>query len=171
MSEGHGREAGERRTDARISEHLFVYGSLRRDAGHAMHRVLARDASLVGEGSVAGRIYDLGPYPGAVPFSDGSRVHGEVYRLHRPASTLAKLDRYEGCGPLDDPPHRFERAHGHVRLDSGETLTAWVYWYRGSWSADRRIDSGDFLRPGRGAAESKLARRSPRGSRTALRSD
>src|SRR5688572_11628902 len=97
--------------------HLFVYGSLRADSGHAMHRVLAAGATFVGKGSVAGELYHLGWHPGAVlAQSDGHRVRGELYRLHDGGQMLAVLDDYEGCGPADPQPHRFLRAETEVLL-------------------------------------------------------
>ena len=76
---------------------LFVYGTLRRAAAHPMHRLLG-PAAFVGPGEFQGRLYHLGNYPGMVRSDDPADiVHGEVYRLHELAATLACLDDYEGC--------------------------------------------------------------------------
>ena len=61
---------------------LFAYGTLMR--GLALHRLLEGRARFLGEGTVAGRLYDLGRYPAAVPEGSGL-VQGEVYRVTDPA--------------------------------------------------------------------------------------
>jgi gamma-glutamylcyclotransferase (GGCT)/AIG2-like uncharacterized protein YtfP len=126
--------------------YLFVYGTLRADSGHAMASVLATLARRVGPGSVAGRLYDLGAYPGLVePLAEGERVRGEVYELADPERALVVLDRYEGCGPEEPPPWLFVRRPGLVALANGGELTAWVYEYRGLLDTARHIPSGDYL--------------------------
>jgi gamma-glutamylcyclotransferase (GGCT)/AIG2-like uncharacterized protein YtfP len=126
-------------------DHLFVYGSLRRDSGHAIHRVLAEGASFVGRASVRGELYDLGWHPGAVPSADEQqRVQGEVYRLHDPARMLTLLDHYEGCGPKDPTPHLFARERAEVLIAGGARVASWVYWYRGATHGAARIETGEW---------------------------
>ena len=128
------------------ADHLFVYGSLRADAGHEMHRVLAEGASFVGKGSVPGALYHLGWHPGAVPSRrPGECVRGEIYRLHDPDRLLPVLDRYEGCGPEDALPHRFERERVEASLDGGGRTTCWIYWHRGEIDEAARVESGDWV--------------------------
>lgn len=58
-------------------------------------RALLRDCELIGRGSVAGTLYDVGEYPALL--LDGGRgrgVEGEVWWC--PAPLLRVLDRYEG---------------------------------------------------------------------------
>lgn len=143
--------------------HLFVYGTLRRDAGHEMHRLLALHGRRCGRGSVVGRLYDLGPYPGAVPDEPGGpggapggpgthrlpdsapSVRGEVYLLERPSVALEDLDRYEGCAAEDPHPHDFVRASVTVKSDDGDRIRAWIYWYRGSLEGAEPVPTGDYL--------------------------
>jgi gamma-glutamylcyclotransferase (GGCT)/AIG2-like uncharacterized protein YtfP len=86
------------------TSHIFTYGSLMStadlDIGRAERRALTTAATLIGRASVAGLLFDVGPYPAAVLTRHGiERVYGEVWRLPcRPASLLESLDRYEGCG-------------------------------------------------------------------------
>ncbi|GAB4360498.1 MAG: hypothetical protein Kow0073_19800 [Immundisolibacter sp.] len=84
-----------------IKPPLFVYGSLRRGAGgHGRLRALAH---CLGEASIAARLYDLGPYPAAVPADHpGERMHGEFCRPTLPA-TLARPDRCEACDRTEPP--------------------------------------------------------------------
>ena len=58
--------------------------------GYALHPVLARGATFLGEASVAGRLLDLGRYPALV--AGAGRVKGELYRLDDP-ELLPVLDR------------------------------------------------------------------------------
>src|SRR5207244_1117859 len=60
---------------------LFVYGTLRRDPAHEMFHLLARTAHFVGEARVAGRLYDLGAYPGMTLSPNGKYVKGEIYEV------------------------------------------------------------------------------------------
>jgi gamma-glutamylcyclotransferase (GGCT)/AIG2-like uncharacterized protein YtfP len=105
---------------------LFVYGSLRR--GASAHGRLRPVARCLGRATIAGRLYMLGPYPAARPARrPGERVHGELYRLTRPAA-LAALDRYEGCAPADPQAGQYRRETVPVQW-RGRRLQAWVYWY------------------------------------------
>lgn len=70
--------------------HLFVYGTLRSGGGAAG---LLRGCRLVGMGTVAGTLYDLGDYP-ALLLDGGGLVEGEVWSC--PAEALDRLDEYEG---------------------------------------------------------------------------
>jgi gamma-glutamylcyclotransferase (GGCT)/AIG2-like uncharacterized protein YtfP len=111
---------------------LFVYGTLLSRVGHPMGARLRRDARLVGEAAIEGRLYSLGRYPGLVEGADSPYlVHGEVYELKAPAS-LVWLDAYEGIVPGKPDKSPYERVERPVRLLSGEVLTAWVYLYRKS---------------------------------------
>jgi gamma-glutamylcyclotransferase (GGCT)/AIG2-like uncharacterized protein YtfP len=113
-----------------MNPHLFVYGTLLSRAQHPMGGRLRREARLVGEASVLGRLYSLGRYPGLVETTDPeSRVHGEVYALSSPAASLRWLDAYEGIGGTS-ASNEYERSERTVRLASGGDLAAWVYLYR-----------------------------------------
>ena len=121
------------------SELLFAYGTLMR--GYGLHAVLARRATAVGDGTVRGRLLDLGRYPGLV---DGNgRVHGEIYRLDDP-QLLPVLDREEG--------YNFVRRRGIVTLVDGRRVRVWLYRYRGPRERATPIPHGDYrrARPPRG---------------------
>jgi gamma-glutamylcyclotransferase (GGCT)/AIG2-like uncharacterized protein YtfP len=116
---------------------VFVYGTLRKDARGPVQAALTRGWSFLGYGTVAADLYDLGAYPGAVPsVVAGARVRGELYRVPNEPGTLTRLDHHEG--------EEFERAPVDVTLDSGETESAWIYWYRRE-PGGRRMGSGDYL--------------------------
>jgi gamma-glutamylcyclotransferase (GGCT)/AIG2-like uncharacterized protein YtfP len=117
---------------------LFVYGTLRRGSRNQFARLLAEQARFLGTARTAGRLYNLGRYPGAKPSEGpGEWVRGEVFRLDQPAKTLAALDAYEGP--------RFERTIARVQVVSGVQLDAWAYFYRGK-PAGPRIVSGFWPR-------------------------
>lgn len=93
---------------------VFVYGSLKR--GMAAHGQLA-GACWRGAATLPGfALYDLGPFPMAIPCSDpGSAISGECFAVN--AALLEQLDRFEGV------PRLYTR-QSH-RLNHGEE--AWVY--------------------------------------------
>ena len=138
---------------------LFVYGTLMSGLSCAMGREqrerLGREARSFGAGSVQGRLYDLGSYPGLVESDDpGERVMGEVLRLNAPSRTLAELDAYEGVGAGDGKhaePDEYERVPMPARLAGGTLVSAWVYVYRGALTGKSWIMSGAWA-PESGAA-------------------
>jgi gamma-glutamylcyclotransferase (GGCT)/AIG2-like uncharacterized protein YtfP len=111
-----------------METHLFVYGSLMTSAAHPMGERLRKEARLLGEGAIAGRLYRVSWYPGAVD-ADGpdQLVHGEVYGLESPAATLRWLDAYEGIREDGNPPSEYHRVQRAVRLACGGEVSAWVY--------------------------------------------
>jgi len=129
----------------RDCHYLFVYGSLRRACGGRLHRMLIRNASYVGPGSIRGRLFQVDGYPGAVPsIIDGEQVSGDILRLRRPAALLPRLDRYEGTGPRFRRPNAFRRARIAVTDETGRVIDAWVYLYDRPVRGLRRIPSGDY---------------------------
>ena len=126
-----------------MNPHLFVYGTLLSAAGHRNGARLQREARLIGEASIAGRLYRIERYPGLVEDSNPLlRVHGEVYVLHDPANTLTWLDAYEGIVPGAPDRNEYERVERSVRLASGEQITVWVYLYRKDVARFRLIPDG-----------------------------
>jgi len=117
---------------------LFVYGTLRRGCDNPYARDLAAHADHLGAASIPGRLYRFDWHPGAYA-AEGpdERVIGEAYRLHDPAPMLAALDAYEG--------EDYARVTVELRLDSGETVAAWVYMYHGK-KVGERVMSGDWLK-------------------------
>ena len=108
---------------------IFVYGTLRSEFSGEYALLLRASAEFLGPATVRGSIYRVARYPGFREEPDGV-VHGEIYRLFDPERTLARLDDYEG--------DEYER----VMLGDW-----WIYRYRGELPEERRIVSGDFLKP------------------------
>lgn len=118
--------------------HLFAYGTLRPGFAPAEIAPLVETLRLAGEGFVAGKLYNLGSYPGAVvdPTS-ASSVHGTVYELPEDAETLRRIDAYEGP--------EYERIEQLVTLVEGKVLRCWVYDYQRRPSEERLIESGQWV--------------------------
>jgi gamma-glutamylcyclotransferase (GGCT)/AIG2-like uncharacterized protein YtfP len=112
---------------------LFAYGTLMR--GYALHAVLARGASYLGPGKVAGILLDLGSYPGLV--AGRGAVTGEVYHIDTP-ELLPTVDREEG--------YNFERRRRRIALANERRAWAWVYHYRGPRERALVIAHGDYRR-------------------------
>jgi gamma-glutamylcyclotransferase (GGCT)/AIG2-like uncharacterized protein YtfP len=109
---------------------FFFYGTLmevellRSIAGAAACRV-------VGEGSLAGTLYDLGAYPGLV-LRGSTRIPGVVCEVDD--EVAARLDEYEG---VDDGLY----ARRMASVDLGDTIVeAWTYEYLGRVDRRSRID-------------------------------
>ena len=137
-------------TMARISSNaknaLFVYGTLMPGSRHPMARRLEAQSAYLGPGWTGAKLYSLGWYPAAIPSSTpGSRVHGDVMRLHNPQATLSWLDTYEGCAPGQSEPHAYQRVIVPVTLNSGDKIDAWVYFYKLPVHSARHLPSGRFV--------------------------
>jgi gamma-glutamylcyclotransferase (GGCT)/AIG2-like uncharacterized protein YtfP len=118
--------------------YLFVYGTLHSEMHDPLHRLLEKQAFLVGTGVFQGRLYDLGRYPGAVRSrGKNDRVFGEIYRLSEHGRAFKILDAYEGP--------RFKRKKRTIHLGNAENITAWIYLYTGSVKRRLRIPSGDYV--------------------------
>lgn len=127
-----------------MSYFLFVYGTLKRRSRHPMARRLAQSALHVGAARIAGRLYNLGRFPGLkAPRSPDDWVQGDVYDLGDNAEHILKeMDAYENAE--SPPPTPYERELANVTLDDGQTMTTWVYWYRGDVREEQFIASGSF---------------------------
>jgi gamma-glutamylcyclotransferase (GGCT)/AIG2-like uncharacterized protein YtfP len=77
------------------AHHVFVYGTLRRGCANDITR-LQPAPRFVAMASLAGTLYDLGPYPGLLLQGD-ALVQGEVYAIT--AELEQVLDRIEEIEP------------------------------------------------------------------------
>lgn len=123
---------------------IFFYGTLMR--GFDRHRRTQVDDQLrlIGYGSIAAALFDLGLYPGAVPASD-SMVRGEVHEMRDPNAVLAALDELEGTSMQEPATSLYTRERASVSLDDGRLVQAWVYFYNAPIGRAPRIPSGDYL--------------------------
>lgn len=128
---------------------LFVYGTLRRGSGSLMGERLASEATWVGDATVSGALYDMGPFPALVASDDaGERVHGEVWSMmpDRAEALIAMLDQYEGFAPDARFGSLFLRLRTVVRFDDGSEQQAWMYAYNMPPENAPRIPGGDWLK-------------------------
>jgi gamma-glutamylcyclotransferase (GGCT)/AIG2-like uncharacterized protein YtfP len=142
--------------------YLFVYGSLRPDAGMTAYQTYLADCPLVGRATIPGNLYDLGWYPGVKPLAadevnweDGfsietaPKVTGYVFEVTE--SDFRRMDIYEGA------PHLFYRDQTTATLEDGTELSTFVYYYNHSINPEERIPSGDFLRKGEDDSQAATA--------------
>ncbi|MBC8125574.1 MAG: gamma-glutamylcyclotransferase [Gloeobacteraceae cyanobacterium ES-bin-144] len=119
-------------------ELVFVYGTLRRDASN--HFRMA-GAEFISAGSIRGRMYGFGWYPGLVLDDAGDDLVGEIYAVN--AALLAELDRFEGlsAGEIES---EYRRVRVDVLTDTG-VISAWVWEWLGLVDESQRITGGDWL--------------------------
>jgi len=125
---------------------LFVYGSLRSGFKSPAYEYLRRFFSFEGEAKVKGQLFNMGPYPAAVPFPDGFIV-GELYTIRSEAEfgwAIGQLDDYEGVSVEPDEIQLFKRELVDVYIEN-KTTPAWIYWYKGSVEGKPIIESGDVI--------------------------
>lgn len=126
---------------------LFVYGSLRSGFQSPAYDYISRYFTLVGEGRVRGRLYDLGEYPAAKPAEEEAWIVGELYHVKQENEldwALAQLDDYEGVNPDYEEEQQYYRDQALVSFE-GNQVPAWIYWYRGDVSGKPVVPSGDML--------------------------
>lgn len=117
--------------------YLFVYGTLRRAFHNQYAQYLAANATWMGLARVAGKLYDLGRYPGLQrSTTPGEWVTGELYRLPELPDLLPTLDAYEGSD--------FERVLAVAQRADRRRVKAWVYEYCPRVSEAWRVASGDY---------------------------
>ncbi len=127
--------------------YLFVYGSLRSGFQSPAYEYISRYFTLVGEGKVRGRLYDLGEYPAACPTDDDAWIVGELYHIKDEREldwALAQLDDYEGVKPDFEQEQHYYRDQAIVQLEHALT-PAWIYWFRGDVTGKPVVPSGDML--------------------------
>ena len=123
---------------------VFFYGTLM--TGFDRRRRAGIDTRLryVGRGSIRAALFDLGPYPAAVPADDG-RVWGEVYQLTDAPAVLAALDEIEDYDDGDPTGSLYVRVEVDVTGENAsEPRRAWVYFYNRRLDQAARIPSGDY---------------------------
>jgi gamma-glutamylcyclotransferase (GGCT)/AIG2-like uncharacterized protein YtfP len=138
-----------------MKQYLFVCGTLMSEYVAGDVAEVMKRLQLIGAGSVRGRLYNLGPYPGAViDNSATTSIHGELLRLPDDETTLAELDAYEDFNPTRPDDCLFIRKQTSVELVDGQTVDAWMYVYNldpkdapiiksGKWSKNKVLRISD----------------------------
>jgi pyruvate carboxylase len=129
-----------------VEEYLFVYGTLRRDCGNDLHRLIARNSDYVGMASFQGQMYQVADYPGIVASDKATdQVVGELYLLSKTIKLLNVLDEYEEFDSEDLTASLFVREKVDVHL-KGKVISSFAYLYNRPVGSLKRIASGDFLK-------------------------
>ena len=131
----------------KITEYIFVYGTLRKGFNNEFFKLLNKNAVLLGKGYIHAKLYDIGEYPGAIPFHNKNFIlKGEIYQFQNGSEKVLKLlDEYEGYLPLQNDNSEYRRELSNVRMENGEIVKAWVYWYNFPVNDKVLINSGDYL--------------------------
>jgi gamma-glutamylcyclotransferase (GGCT)/AIG2-like uncharacterized protein YtfP len=135
-----------------MTDHLFVYGTLREESAHPMAHRLRVGAKHIGRGSTPGRLFDFGLWPGAFFAPEPKyRVIGSVFALHAGPRLLRDLDKYEGVAAAEDEEREwpkavdlFHRITVRVALDKGGSVEAFAYALK-EMPCARLIGTGDFI--------------------------
>ncbi|HEV2325036.1 MAG TPA: gamma-glutamylcyclotransferase family protein [Terracidiphilus sp.] len=128
-----------------MSEYLFTYGTLRPGRAPAEIAAAVRTLRVVGTGRIRGTLYDLGEYPGAVLDADAAEIDGTVFELPDVPGILGLLDAYEEFDPGGPEASLFVRELHPVMLDTGGTLTCWVYVYNRAPAGARVVCGGRWF--------------------------
>lgn len=118
---------------------VFVYGLLRPGCRGFQELNLGGRVDLIGPDRIAGRLHDLGDYPGVVLDGDGV-VQGELL-LPRNVDLLAALDRYEDYDPADTEGSEYLR----VKVTTLGGREAWIYACQRDMAQCPIIANGDWL--------------------------
>ncbi|MGJ7506874.1 gamma-glutamylcyclotransferase family protein [Variovorax sp. GT1P44] len=124
------------------ARHVFVYGTLRCGGRNDIARFHPKPEH-VANARIAGTLYDLGAYPGAVLGGSG-KVVGEIYRI---APELeVQLDALEEVRP--DDSGEYIKRELLVEVAGGERLPCLVYEIHPERIRGRTvISSGDWFGP------------------------
>lgn len=121
---------------------LFVYGTLMQQSEVPIALLLKANSQLLAKGSMAGTLYDLGSYPGAMFDADSAyQVKGQVLVLDNLELFFPLLDDYEGIRYFTDD--EYTRTIVPITVD-GQLLDCWAYLYRLPTEQLHFISHGDY---------------------------
>jgi gamma-glutamylcyclotransferase (GGCT)/AIG2-like uncharacterized protein YtfP len=126
---------------------LFVYGSLRNGFRSPAYEYISRFFTLISEGKVRGKLFDMGSYPAGIPTNDNTFITGELYAAKGESEfswAIGQLDDYEGANVEPDEMQLFRRGLAEIYANNKITH-AWIYWYNGDVSGRPLIASGDLM--------------------------
>ncbi len=131
---------------SKTKNYLFVYGTLRKGFKHSFLSHIADDMEFVGTGAVIAAMFDIGEYPAIVPTKDKNVfVEGDVFEIKNTLKVFEILDEYEGFYQNDIEKSEYLRKKSLVRLEKGNNLFAWVYWYNFPVVGKQKIINTNYL--------------------------
>jgi gamma-glutamylcyclotransferase (GGCT)/AIG2-like uncharacterized protein YtfP len=127
-----------------INDLLFVYGTLLID-DNKFAAYLRSNASFYNMGTIKGKLYDVGSYPGLIISNDQDYpISGTIYKLNNAEEILKYLDPYEGFGDDQEQPNLFIRQLLPVETSDG-AINCWGYLYNLSVGGLHLIKHGNYL--------------------------
>jgi gamma-glutamylcyclotransferase (GGCT)/AIG2-like uncharacterized protein YtfP len=129
--------------DSPMTKRLFIYGTLLPGREPAPLRSLLTRMTPIGPASVAGSVYDLGPYPGALLEPSVGRVFGHLFDVPDEDTFWRALDAYEGFDSSQPHAGLFRRVACLAKLDDdGAEFACDVYVYNNSPPQSQRVANG-----------------------------
>lgn len=120
--------------------YVFVYGTLKK--GQSNHRLI-REFNCLGEATMKGTLYDLGPFPALTLEPANDTIHGEVYDVNT-KDGVERLDYLEGYDP-NSKSNFYDRVEVDCVLkDTSKTIKAYVYVHKKISSRYRYLPSGKW---------------------------
>jgi gamma-glutamylcyclotransferase (GGCT)/AIG2-like uncharacterized protein YtfP len=128
-----------------MPNHIFVYGLLKSMYDNEAARFIRKHCILIGEGTVPGRLFDLGTYPGIVYETNAKTfVTGEVFEIiTNKAGLVEYLDEFEECGPDFEQPNEYRKEVIPVNVN-GTIYQASSYIYNRNLEGLKVIESGNY---------------------------
>lgn len=128
-----------------MTDFIFVYGLLKSIYDNEAALFIRQHCSLIGTGTIPGRLFDLGNYPGVVYEADAETiVLGEVFKIHSNKDELISyLDEFEECGPEFDQPNEYRKEIIPVSVN-GAIYQASSYIYNRNLDGLKLIESGNY---------------------------
>ncbi|MGE0607254.1 MAG: gamma-glutamylcyclotransferase [Pirellulales bacterium] len=125
---------------------IFFYGTLRPALARGKMRQIVARLERVGLATLPGRLFDLGPYPAALP-EDGASgmIVGEVFRLPRDEDLLPQFDRHESFLPDDPARSLYLRLLRTATMADGQAASVWVYSYNRDVGQATLVPNGDYV--------------------------
>lgn len=120
------------------TNHLAVYGTLKREFDLPIMKQVGSALSYERECVINGKIYDYGRYPALV--LGGGRVFAELYRINDNAA-LKLLDAYEAVDNEHSEWPGFRRTKVTLLVPK---ISCWVYEYTGSLDGVKEVASGEW---------------------------
>lgn len=128
-----------------MTEYLFLYGTLLSGELSNEAAAIVRQLRPVAPARVAGRLYDLGEYPGAVvDRSAKTSIKGVLFELPDDDRVLRTLDDYEEFDRGETKQSLFVRIRAVAKLADGTRVGTWIYAYNRDPGNAKMIAGGDY---------------------------
>ena len=124
--------------------YMFVYGTLLPRLAPPEIESTVRRLRRVGRGTIRGRLFDLGDYPGAILTRSGPMIQGMIFEVPNDPEVLHRLDEFEGFDPAKPKSSLFVRKRRRAQMQDGTKIFCWVYAYNGSVKDAQPVATGDY---------------------------